>query len=281
MSIPIPRNAVAPVLTMAAAVTLCVGCTGSNKRVPVLAMSLVSARWKEEITFFTDSTACCEFQHEADSEGSRRTFCRSYDVACEPRKLEDLLTISNYLSRFVAPMREGSLPNLVFRLSHKGGQTAVVEVDRVQYENAPIWRGLADQCRVIANADLFRAMASREFAETLASSGELEIAAHLYADAVTRLVVWIHRKLLAQPPGMIDDSGRYALGAQESLEKKPPGIVVDYCRQSWFELCVSIFIPPPGSHSEPRPATWGDPAPRFEIGSQPVSPASRPHGGER
>lgn len=114
---------------------------------------------------------------------------------------------------------------------------------------------------MVANADLFRAMACQEIAEMLAPSGESKAAASLYVDAVTRLVAWKHRKWLVGPAGIVDDSG-----LDEFAGKQPSGKVVDGRRDSWFELWYGVLIPPPANHSEPRPFIGGDaPASRAET----------------
>jgi hypothetical protein len=46
------------VLVATVAAALCAGCGFGNRRVPVLALSVRSLEWKEEITFFTDESAC-------------------------------------------------------------------------------------------------------------------------------------------------------------------------------------------------------------------------------
>jgi hypothetical protein len=208
---------------------------------------------------------------------------RSYDVGCQPDKLADLVAMTNYLSRFAPSGGKGVARCFVFRCFRQGRQTSVFEVDWAQHENAPIWRGLADQCRMVANADLFRAMACREMAEELASSREWKAAAHLYADAVQRLVAWDQRKWLVGPAGIVNDNVFARLTVEQALDHQPPEKALEVCRREWSLLWYNVFVPPPGSASEPRPAIWDGRKSREECegGAHLVHPTTQPSGGEQ
>lgn len=238
---------------------LWVGCGREANRLPSLSLSVQGFEWTERITFFDDNTARCEFAHQRKITSSQ-PFDYSYGASCTPRKVANLLEMVACMAP-LAPQKEHSLPSdLVFRTFHMGRQVSETSLDYVQCLKSPVWLGLADECRVAANADLWKARASQQAAESLVEQGNWQTAARLYVDALKGIVEWSKRKVWSGSLVALDDSGPVVVAIEESLVRDEPQNVVERCRREWMLLWdLGVVIPPPESNTEPWLRVWRKP----------------------
>lgn len=157
------------------------------------------------------------------------------------RKLWSVLCALQYVD---APKPQRLGPGATLEVLLKPDLMAKWELPYRALEAHPLWRGLCEECVVVARHDLVSALFHKELAETYARHNLPARACADYRVSLEKLVRWSHHELLLSrdPEAYVDDSDIVVSEPLSLINSRLHEEALGACRDAWKILTEDVTL---------------------------------------